>query len=199
MKKLFAWLPIVLFFAAAGSMFAADQLALPALTFAGLMLLGLCAVLSGIQVVVTRQAFFLPSGSQSLRRRAESYSGPAAQLWGVFFVLFGLIFLAVGVLGLRAPGQVFSFVEQALETPAGWGALLFTGGIFVTLYSLTRILAGGASTGAGIQAQLRDVGYRLFGGVVLLIGLSLLALGFILFTSPETLTGLIQGWFPTVP
>jgi hypothetical protein len=200
MKKQLSWLPIILFFAAAGLMFAADRLALPALTFAGLTLLGLTAVISGIQVIVTRQAFFLPTGDQSLRRRSESYSGLAAQLWGVMFVLFGLIFILIGVIGFGNPEGAFGFVEQALETSAGWGALLFIIGVFVTLYGVTRILAGGAHTsGSSTRLRLRDMGYRLFGGILLMVGLLLLALGFILFTSPETLTGLIPQWFPIMP
>lgn len=199
MKKLLIWVPIILFFGAAGLMAAADQLALPALTFAGLVLLGLCAVLSGIQVIITRQAFFLPSGDQSLRRRAESYSGLAAQLWGVFFVLFGLIFILAGLIGFGRPERVMALIDQSLETPAGWGVLLFTIGVFVALYGLTRILAGSASTGTGIQARLRDIGYRMFGGLALIFGLLLLALGFILLTSPEILTGLMEEWFATVP
>ena len=197
MKKLISWLPILLFFAAAGSMFAADRLAMPALTFAGLVLLGLCAVVSGIQVMVTRQAFFLPGGRDVLRRRAESYSGLAAQLWGVMFVLFGLIFIGIGLVGFRSPGQVFAYLEQALETSAGWGALLMIIGVFLSLYAATRILAGGASTGSGLP--WRDLGYRLFGGAALIVGLLLLALGYLLFASPETLTGLIREWVPFIP
>lgn len=199
MKNLLSWLPIILFFAAAGLMFAADRLAVPVLTFAGVTVLGLTAIVSGIQVILTRQAFFLPTGEQSQRRRAESYSGLAAQIWGVMFVLFGLIFIGIGLAGVRSPGQVFGFLEQALETSAGWGALLLLFGLFLTLYGLTRVLAGGASTGSGARLQLRDMGYRLFGGVVSIVGLLLLGLGFILFTSPETLSGMIRQWIPLVP
>ena len=199
MKNLLSWIPILLFFGAGGLMFAAERLAMPALTFGGLILLGLCAIVSGIQVIITRQAFFLPSGRDSVRRRAESYSGLAAQLWGVMFVLFGLIFMGIGLLGIRSPGQVFAYFEQALETSAGWGALLFTIGVFVTLYGATRILAGDASTGSDFQVRLRDIGYRLFGGAALFFGLLLLALGYILFTSPEMLSGMVQEWVPVLP
>lgn len=199
MKKLLTWLPIVLFFLAAGLMFAADRLTLPALAFAGLILLGFSALLSGIGVILTRQAFFLPSGTQSLRRRAESYSGLAAQLWGVFFVLVGGVFILTGLVALRMPDQALAIVERALDTPAGWGVLLFGLGVFVALYGLTRLLAGSASVSVGLQVRLRDMGYRLFGGVTLLLGLALVALGFTLITSPETLAGWIRQWFPPVP
>lgn len=200
MKNLLSWLPIILFFLAAGLMFAADRLGLPALTFAGVIVLGVTAIVVGIQVIVTREAFFLPTGDQSLRRRAESYSGLAAQIWGVMFVLFGLIFIGVGVIGLGNPEGAFGFVEQALETSAGWGALLFVIGVFITLYGFTRLLAGGAHTsGSSARLQLRDMVYRLFGFVVLVAGLLLLALGYILFASPETLTSLLGQWLPTLP
>ena len=200
MKNLLSWLPIILFFLAAGLMFAADRLGLPALTFAGVTVLGVTALVVGVQVIVRREAFFLPSGRDSLRRRAESYSGLAAQIWGVMFVLFGLILLGVGVIGLGNPGQAFGFLEQALDTSAGWGALLFIIGVFVTLYGAARLLAGGAHTsGSSARLQLRDMGYRLFGFVVLVAGLALLGLGYILFASPETLTGLLGQWLPAVP
>jgi hypothetical protein len=199
MKKLLGSLPLVTFLLAALLMFAADRLSQPALTFIGLMLLGFSALLSGVQVIVTRQAFFLPTGRQSLKRRAESYSGLAAQLWGVFFVLFGLICVLAALAGLFAPEQAQAVVDQALETPAGWGVLLTILGVFLSLYGLTRLLSGSASVSTGFQIQLRDAGYRLFGGVCLLLGLALVALGLTLITSPEMLNDLIRQWIPGLP
>jgi hypothetical protein len=199
MKNKLSWFPVVLFFLAVILMFAADRLGLPALRFAAVIVIGLTAVLSGIQFIITREAFFLPSGRDSLRRRAESYSGLAAQIWGLIFVLFGLIFIGIGVIGSANPEGGFSFVERALETATGWGVLLMVIGVFVTLYGATRVLAGGAHTsGASAWLQLRDMGYRLFGFVVVVVGLLLLAVGYLLFASPETLTGWIEQWRPTL-
>lgn len=199
MKNKLSWLPILLFFLAVILMFAADRLGRPGLRYAAVFVIGVTAVIAGIQVIITREAFFLPSGRNSLRRRAESYSGLAAQIWGMIFVLFGLIFIGIGVIGFSNPERGFSFVERALETAAGWGILLIVIGVFVTLYGATRVLAGGAHTSSSSAwLQLRDIGYRLFGFVVLVVGLLLLGVGYLLFTSPETLTGLLEQWRPTL-
>src|SRR5690606_5761449 len=87
----------LIFFLAVILMFAADRLGLPALRFAAVIVIGVTAVAAGIQIIITRDAFFLPVGRNSLRSRAESCSGLAAQIWGVIFVLFGLSFIGIGV------------------------------------------------------------------------------------------------------
>lgn len=198
MKQFPFWFKIAMVFLAVLLLFAAERLHLPALAPLGWVVFGVLALLVGLEVIVTREASFS-------RRRAdhvvgsELYSGCAAQLWGLMFVLFGLG-LALGALAaLVRPQQAQAILDQALEEPWGWGILIASLGVFVTLYGLARLLAGGAATVYGFWQRVRYVGYQVQGGVYLLIGVGLVTLGLMLITSPELLTAFIQQWAPLLP
>jgi len=168
-------------------MFIGVQFSLPSFTYLSVTFIGLTALLAGIQVIVTKEAFFLPHGEQALRQRSELYSGLAAQLWGVIFLLFGLGFVLGGATALFIPQQAQATVDRLFETAAGWGILLLVIGLFVALYGLTRLLAGVAAVGSRTRLRFHDVGYRLLGGFLLLLGMGLAIIGILLLISPETL------------
>jgi hypothetical protein len=191
--RLFSGLALAFFFLAAGLTLAGDRLGLSGLTSAGIASLGLSALSAGIQVIVTGEAFFLPAGAQALRRRAEHFTGLAARLWGIFFVLFGLVMLFLGLAGVFFPGQGTALLNRLLETPLGWGlvCVFFGGGL--SLYGLTRLIGAAGRTGSGALDQVRGIGFRLFGLVGLLAGLGLCGLGVVLIFSPRLLTAWLKG------
>jgi hypothetical protein len=182
------------FFLAAGCMYLSERFGVHGLAYVGLAFLGLASLSSGLRVIATRRATFLPSGAGSLRRRAESYAGCAAQAWGVFFVLFGLVALMGGAFAAFFPIGVGRWMTQLLETPAGWGLLSGTLGTFAALYGFARVLAGAASANSGAVGFLRDAAYRGLGALVLLTGLALLAIAVGLLASPSHVTGIVNGW-----
>ena len=196
MRQRLSWLPIITFFLAFGLMFAGQNLDIPRLTAAGFLFLGITAILVGIQVIWTKEAFFLPSGDQASRGRAEHYSGLSAQLWGVFFLLAGLGASLASLAALLNPAAAQTFLAQFLDTPAGWGALLIGLGIFVSLYGLTRLLAGAAMVTLTFGARFKDLGYRGLGALSLLIGLGLLILGLALILAPDLLLTWVKKAIP---
>lgn len=196
MRKRIFWLPIITFFLAAFLIFAGQNLNINQLTAAGFLLLGITAILVGIQVIWTKEAFFLPSGRQAARRRAEQYSGLSAQLWGVFFLLAGLGASVAALAALVNPAAAQTFLEQFLDTPAGWGTLLAGLGVFVSLYGLTRLLAGSAAVSRTVGTRLKDLGYRGVGALSLLVGLVLIGLGLVLILAPDVLLTWIEQVIP---
>jgi hypothetical protein len=193
MEQFLFWLKIGLFALACILMFAGERFHLPALIFLGTMSLGILSLFLGVEVIIKREASFRTRRAESVIG-SESYSGCAAQVWGFMFILFGLG-LALGALaGLIQPQQARTALERALETPLGWGILSAILGVFIFLYGLARILAGGAAISKNAWSGLRDAGYRMFGGLCLLFGGGLIGLGLILITSPETIIEYLQHW-----
>jgi hypothetical protein len=198
MKQFPLWFKIAMFFLAVLLIFAAERLPLPALTPLGWVVFGVLALLVGLEVIVTQETSFFRLWDDYVVG-SEVYSGCAAQLWGLMFVLFGLG-LALGALAaLVRPQQAQAVLDQALEEPWGWGILIGGLGVFVTLYSLARLLAGGAATVYGFWQRVRHVGYQVLGGVYLLISAGLVALGLMLISSPEILNAFIHQWAPLLP
>jgi len=198
MKQFLFWLEIALFALACLFFFAGERFDLPSLLFLGVMSLGGLGLVLGVEVIVKRQASF------SIRRAdhvigSESYSGCAAQLWGLMFVLFGLGFILGALAGLFQPREARGMVDQAFATPLGWGILSSVIGIFLSTYGLTRLLAGSAGVARNLLGHARNVGYRLFGLLCLLIGGGLVVLGLALIFAPETLTTFLRQWIPLFP
>jgi hypothetical protein len=199
MSILLSRLSIIFFFLAAALTFAGAQLGLPALSYTGFMSLGLASLAAGGRVVLTGQAFFLPAGDQSLRRKSEHFTGPAARLWGFIFILFGLVTAVAGLAGVFFPVQAVAFLDRALDTPLGWGILSLLFGAGMTLYGLTRLLGGGGRSGPGALVRLRDAGYRLFGLACLLIGLGLAGLGLVSVIAPHSVMSWLANLSPAMP
>jgi hypothetical protein len=198
-KNLLSWSSIACFVLAAVLTFAGTQLKLPVLTHAGILSLGGAALAAGIQVILTGEAFFLPTGAQSLRRKAEHFTGLAARLWGVFFLLFGLVLSFAGLGGMFLPGRTESLIRSALDTPPGWGILSLVLGAGGILYGLTRVIGEGGRYEANALTRLRDAGYRLFGLLCLLMGVGLAGLGLILVFAPGPLSYWLENLLPALP
>jgi hypothetical protein len=195
MKQFLFWLEIALFALACLFFFAGERFDLPPLLFLGVISLGGLGLVVGVEVIVKREASF------NIRRAnhvigSENYSGCAAQLWGFMFVLFGLGLVLGALAGLFQPQQALAIVDQAFATPLGWGILSTVLGIFTATYGLTRLLAGGAIAARNLLGHARDMGYRLFGILCILIGGGLVVLGLTLIFSPEKLTTFLRQWIP---
>jgi len=172
---------ITLFIVAVAVMYVGvEVLQQPRVTAAGAFLLGMLAVVVGAEVLRTGRAFFQGGGPQALRRRAESYTGLPARLWGLLFVVAGLMTMAGAVMAVADPQQPLQAFARLLGTRAGWGALLVAIGTALSFYGAIRLGGGGAATISSTALRVRDVGYRLFGAVCLLAGLALLTFGVML-------------------
>lgn len=191
--KRFQWLLFITLIAAGVCSFIGIRFSLPPFNFLALILLGITSLLAGIQVVVKKEAFFLPRGERASRRRSELYSGLAAQLWGIIFILFGLGLLLGGAAALFIPEQAQATVDRLFDSAAGWGILLIVLGVLAGLYGLTRLLSGAAAVSR--RMVWRNAGYRLLGGFLLLLGIALVAVGVLLLTSPETLVEFLMRLF----
>lgn len=151
------------------------------------MCLGLVCLVEGLRMIITRRASFSRPG----RGYHEEYSGLAAQLWGVLFLFFAVLFCVPALATLFLPGGLESFLKQSLSTPAGWGVLVVGLGAFAAIYGIIRLLAGSATTRTGLIATLDNVGDWFLGGLALLFGLSLAGIGLALILTPDALTALI--------
>jgi hypothetical protein len=198
MRQLLFWSEIVLFALTCLTIFAGQRLGMPPLTFLGVLFLGVLAIVLGVDVIVRREASFRTRRA-GLVTGSQQYSGVAAQIWGIFFVLAGIGCILAAVTALLMPDRAQEFIDRAFETSLGWGLLATIIGVFLSLYGLSRLLAGGAATVSNLSGRMRDAGYRLFGGACLIIGVGLVALGLTLAFSPETLDAFISRWLPQSP
>jgi hypothetical protein len=161
---------------------------------AGFLVLGVTALLAGGEALVTGRAFFLPGGPHAIRSRSEYYSGLPARLWGVFFLVAGAGVIVASTFALARPGELRGFIDRALGTPSGAGAGCVVFGAFVSLYGVIRLTGGGAATARSLGMRLRHVGYRVFGALVLLVGVGLIALGARLWTTGDWSSVLPRDW-----
>lgn len=195
MKKVWTWLPLFLFFLAGGFVFVGQRLGGTRVIAAGFLCLGLAAVIAGLEFIRSKQAFFLPS-SRTGRRRSESFSGLPAQLWGVVFVLAGLGVGLAAMAAIMAPEAARAWLEQAMDTAAGWGLLSLILGVFLGLYGLIRLLGGSGWAQSGLYSRAANVGYRGMGGLFLVLSLLLVGVGLLLLLSPDTLLGWVEQTIP---
>jgi len=70
------------------------------------MCIGLACLVVGLRMLITRQASFSRPG----RGYYEEYSGLAAQLWGVLFLFFAVLFGIPVLVTLFLPGGIESFL-----------------------------------------------------------------------------------------
>jgi hypothetical protein len=177
---------LALFIAAVATLYVGvEVLDAPRVTATGALLLGLSAVAAGIHVLRTGRAHFQPSGPNAGRLLAESFGGWAARVWGVMFVLAGVLTMAGAAAALVAPDAAYATLEQAVQTDAGRGVALALWGTFVGLYGLARAL-GDEVTAPGAAPRARHLGRRLFGLLCLMAGLLCVTVGVLFVVSPGT-------------
>lgn len=165
------WTALQIVFVALGLLlvFGGNQLARPVLIYAGIGCLGLAAIATGSEAIITRRLV--------LRRRRgyqRAYFGIPAIFQGIQFNLIGLYFLGVAFMMYFNNAQ--EVMRQMARRPA---VLLFLLGGFCLLQALIMLWGSGATRerSQGLVILELLVG-RLFPGTIwLILALGLIALG----------------------
>jgi hypothetical protein len=155
----------------------------------GIGCLGVLLVTAGADIVLKRIALFRVDGWGHV---VESYRGVLAVLWGLIFICLGLLLVAVMAMTWLAPERVGSFWGELLLSNTGLGAVMSIAGLMLMLNGLIRALAGSGRVNvkkAGGPAGILD---RLAGVVLLGFGAVLAGAGFILLVAPGWLMTSLQ-------
>jgi hypothetical protein len=190
MSRRMLWLQLILLGLAGALLYAGSQSGQPTLTKVGISLgiasIGMFVLVSGIQAIVTKKIGFEP------RRRnfgpREFYTGLTAQLWGILFIAFAVLFFILAGITWLYPGGAEAFWADLLGSALGWGIILLCIGLTAVTTGIIRLLAGSA----GYYTGLADFVERASGIIPLLIGLGMTTSGLLLIVVPETVMSLAQ-------
>jgi hypothetical protein len=154
----------------------------------GLVLAGLAlfTVVSGVQMIVTRRAT-LPT-SNSFAAHKEYYTGLPAQLWGVMFLMFGVVIGAIAlsfwIYGDQPPTDL---VRRIFDSRWASTLVIVGTGTTIGMFGLTRLLSRPATF---VETKLSPVG-RVAGGIyACALGGLTVAGGLVHLLAPGTLTRL---------
>jgi hypothetical protein len=162
-----------------------QRLSVPFLINLGLLCLGLMLVIMGGELIITRRAEFAIGGFAYIQA-VETFTGLAAQLWGVMFLGVGLAMIVAILARWLAPEAVHGWYSGLVGTRAGLGLALCALGLFAGLWGTIRLLAGSAGLDLGRMTRLSNIVDRVGGGIALLAGLGLLGAGVLLIVAPGT-------------
>jgi hypothetical protein len=116
-----------------------------------------------------------------------------ARGWGILFLVFG------GFVGLATLVGAETFWAWLFGTPRGVGVFLFGSGASAIIYGIIRIIAGTALSGSGLGASVSNFLARLWGVLILLIGLGFVLVGLVLVVAPDVLLTPIHRVLQNVP
>jgi hypothetical protein len=176
-----------LFLLAGGLAFAGQRFSLPLLINLALLCLGVMTATMGVELIVTKRAESAIGGFAYIQA-VEVFTGLAAQLWGVMFLLLGLVIIVGIVAQWLAPAAVHAWYGSLVGTKAGLGLALCASGLFAGLWGTMRLLAGSAGLDLGWMTRLSNIVDRIGGGIALLAGLGLLGVGVLLVVAPAIVT-----------
>jgi hypothetical protein len=176
-----------LFLLAGGLAFLGQGFSLPFLINLALFSVGLILVIMGGELLITRRAEFLLGGF-AYTQGIETFTGLAAQLWGVMFLGLGLAMIVAILAHWLAPAAVHAWYSGLVGTKTGLGLALCVLGLFAGMWGTIRLLAGSAGLDLGRMTPLSNIVDRVGGGVALLAGLGLLGVGVLLLVAPGIVT-----------
>jgi hypothetical protein len=192
MSRGIAWVEVVLLVPAVALIYSGSRFGLPALVGLGTACLAAVVGMHGLDMLLTKKAVFRAAGGIGYGVPREVFSGPAAQLWGLVFLVGAALLLVLAFAAAFVPGGMEAFWRVALGSHLGWGLALIGLGLFVAALGLIRIMAGTAGLDFGIPARAAGLLQRLGGAVVLLLGAGLVALGLWIALAPRTLAALAR-------
>lgn len=190
--------PIAFFLVGAALVLIGHQIPISVVMNLGFVCIGLAIIASGIEMLVTGRAIFRTTDSWG-PTHYERFSGLRARMWGVLFLVFGGFVGLSTLAGMLLPGGAETFWAQFLSTPRGWGILFVGMGAVAMTYGIIRILAGSALLGSGLGAQVLNCSERVFGAVVMLLGLGLAMLGWVFIVAPDVLLTPINHVLQSIP
>jgi len=147
---------------------------------------GAYAAAGGVRMIITRKASVPGSSGSGANAHMEYHTGLSAQIWGVLFVLFGVIIVTLAY-GLWRPNEMTDSIRRVLATPLGSGLGMFGTGAMIAMWAATRFIAGKA---AFVETREPVADRYVFGGIYSFIGLALMIVGVVRIAAPDLLTAL---------
>ena len=183
---------LAIFLAGVGIAFVGDRVSNPFLLGAGLASMGFGTALSGLQSVITRKAEFVPWFNTY--RPATTYTGLSGVLWGILFIGLGVLMVVAGLATAFVPGGWQSVLDSVVMGPLAWGLLIGGSGVVVVILGLIRVISGTAFANPEVGTRLMDVGERLGGLVMLVLGSVLILAGLVAGLAPQAGAAVLLGW-----
>jgi hypothetical protein len=121
--------------------------------------------------------------------------GMAARLWGIIFVSLGFILAIGGLVAWISPGWLERYM---LESPNGQGLVVAIAGMLVLARGLLFALDPGLG-GSGLRRILALLPGRVWGIILVLLGVVLMAAGWLRIVAPELTSQFIHGLIPPFP
>ena len=166
-----------------------DKYSISILTYGGISLFGMTAILIGMEAAITRRIVL------GRRRYDETYVGFAAYAQGMQFMIIGAFFIGVSFLAYFDTGR--DIFLQLIRRP--WSILLVLG--FYCLMQSVIAFSGyeEAKQGERWIVILNLLTSRILPGVILVvIGLGIMALGLLDLTAPAVFDKLGGGFLEVV-
>ena len=186
-----AWTIVQVVFFALGMLgaYLGDKYSISILTYGGISLFGMTAILIGMEAAITRRIVL------GRRRYDETYVGFAAYAQGMQFMIIGAFFIGVSFLAYFDTGR--DIFLQLVRRP--WSVLLVLG--FYCLMQSVIAFSGyeEAKQGERWVVILNLLTSRILPGVILVvIGLGIMALGLLDLTAPAVFDKLGGGFLEVV-
>ena len=186
-----AWTIVQVVFFALGMLgaYLGDKYSISILTYGGISLFGMTAILIGMEAAITRRIVL------GRRRYDETYVGFAAYAQGMQFMIIGAFFIGVSFLAYFDTGR--DIFLQLIRRP--WSILLVLG--FYCLMQSVIAFSGyeEAKQGERWVVILNLLTSRILPGVILVvIGLGIMALGLLDLTAPAVFDKLGGGFLEVV-
>lgn len=169
-------------------LFLGQRLAMSILTYAGFGLMGVVAIMFGLQAIITRQMVQI---SRYNRHANETYVGVAAMAQGLILVMVGLLFIGIAVVAYRNSGR-----ELFLHFVRHPGLVLLVFGLFLLLTAISAVIGTvEEKEGGRFEFLMNLLTSRLLPGLILFtLAVLAIALGLLEITSPATFDQLGGGF-----
>jgi len=169
-------------------LFLGQRLALNILTYAGFGLMGVVAIMFGVQAIVTRRMVQI---SRYNRHANETYVGLAAMAQGFILVIVGLLFIGIAIVAYLNSGR-----ELFLHFVRHPGLVLLVFGLFLLLTAISAVIGTvEEKEGGRFEVLLNLLTSRLLPGLILFtLAVLAIALGLLEITSPATFDQLGGGF-----
>ncbi len=174
-------LQVILFAIGGGLLYLGQDWGVPWASEVGIGFLGALLIAIGLDTILKRLTVF---GADGWANVVESYRGALAMLWGVIFVLAGVLMAAVVIMNALVPGGVGELWRDWLLGSTGMGVLLSLVGMLLMLNGLIRALAGSAVATLARMGTLSRAVDRLTGAIWLGVGMAITAVGLLLLVAP---------------
>jgi uncharacterized membrane protein len=179
---------VVIFLAGALLLFLGQWLSKEVFTYAGFGLMGVVAILFGLQAIITRQMLQV---SRYSRRATETYVGIAAIAQGIILTMVGFLFIGVALVAYLNRGR-----ELFLHFVRHPGLILLIIGLLLLMMAISAIVGTvEEKEGSRFEVALNLLASRLLPGVILIaLAAGAIGLGLLEIASPATFDQLGGGF-----